>query len=86
MSFPGPQWPSWPPHWPPSPSHSTQEIEHRLTVLEETSDDHDSRHEGHKAKLALHERAILGILGLLFILAQDKMPAIAAVIRGLLIP
>lgn len=68
---------SQPPLQPPA-SHSN-EIEHRLTVIE-------IEQTRHGQKLSLHEKAILGIASSLYILAQDRFPAIAAVIRGLLIP
>jgi len=72
---------STPPHWAasprPSPEHSTKELENRLTHLEIKSEDH-------KERLSIHERAILGILGALYVLAQDKFPAIADLIRGVL--
>ena len=40
----------------------------------------------HRDKLSLHEKAILGLASSLYVLAQDRFPQIAAVIRGLLIP
>lgn len=68
----------WEPSSPPSPQHSP-ELERRLTRLEISS-------EGHTAKLSLHEKAILVLAGSLYILAQDRFPQIASIIRGLLIP
>jgi ABC-type sugar transport system ATPase subunit len=63
-----------------SPQHShSNEIENRLTKLEI-----EGSHHG--AKLTLHERAILGIAGALYVVAQEKFPLIAGAIRGLLIP
>lgn len=71
----------------PSPTSSPQsppssldlETVQRLTRLEIKAD-------RHTAKLSLHERAILGLAGALYVLAQDKFPLVAAAIRGLLIP
>lgn len=73
---------STPPHWNgwpriSQPEHSTKELENRLTHLEISSGEH-------REKLSLHERAILGILGALYVLAQDKFPVLAEVIRGVL--
>lgn len=69
---------SLPPSPPPSPSHSV-EIEHRLTVQEQRQD--------HIAyRLSLHERAILALAGAIYVLAQDKLPAIAAAIVGVVKP
>lgn len=73
-------------------SHSN-ELEHRVTyneaslerILEiqaEMREDHERVAESHSAKLSLHEKAILGIAGVLYILAQDKFPMIAAIIKG----
>ena len=64
-------------------SHSN-EVEHRLTRQEWELEHHQERLEEHAKKLSLHEKAILGILGLLQIVLQDKYPAIAAIIKGLL--
>lgn len=71
----------------PSPTSSPQsppssldlETVQRLTRLEIKADTHTAR-------LSLHERAILGLAGALYVLAQDKFPLVAAAIRGLLIP
>jgi hypothetical protein len=63
--------------------HSTKELENRLTTLEVNSEDHGEEIERHSERLTLHERAILVILGTLYIHAQDKFPAIADLIRGL---
>ena len=68
----------YPPPSPPPASHSV-EIEHRLTVVE-------IEQGKHRDKLSLHEKAILGLASSLYVLAQDRFPQIAAVIRGLLIP
>ena len=73
-------------------SHSN-ELEHRVTKAEslverlaeihdELREDHERVAESHTAKLSLHEKAILGIAGVLYILAQDKFPMIAAIIKG----
>jgi hypothetical protein len=77
-------------HWRPA-EHSTKEIEHRLTVLEQTTDDHEESHQEHfeeidrhSDRLNLHERAILALAGGLYILMQDRFPAIAKLIRDLM--
>lgn len=67
----------WDTSQPPSP-HSN-ELENRLTKLELKSDGHDK-------KLSLHEKAILTIASTVYVIAQDKFPHFAALIRGLLIP
>lgn len=63
--------------------HSTKELENRLTTLEVNSEDYGDQIDQHSERLTLHERAILAIMGSLYILAQDKFPAIADLIRGL---
>jgi hypothetical protein len=76
---------------PLSSEHSTKELEHRLTRLEDAKAMHGEHSEElfqiverHSDKLTLHEKAILGILGALSILLQDKFPKIAALIKGIL--
>ena len=54
-------------------------MEHRLTVIE-------IEQGRHRDKLSLHEKAIIGIASSLYVLAQDKFPLVASIIRGLLIP
>lgn len=51
------------------------EIEHRLTVTEETLERHADR-------MSLHERVMLSLAGGLYILFQDRFPQIAAIIKG----
>jgi hypothetical protein len=63
--------------------HSTKELENRLTTLEVNSEDHGETIDDHSERLTLHERAIIGILGALYIMAQDKFPVIADLLRGL---
>lgn len=69
-----------PPSSPPSPppSHSI-ELEHRLTGLEWESKNHGTR-------LSVLEKAILGLASFLYVVAQDRLPQIAATIRGILLP
>ena len=76
---------------PPSSGHSTIELEHRLTHLEDAKTAHREQSEElfeivekHHEKLTLHEKAILAILGGLGILLQDKFPHLAALIKGAL--
>ena len=81
-----------PPNWTPwqQPSHSN-EIERRLTRAEDTLEHHSDLHEDHEEthsefrnQLAIHEKAILGICGLLLIVLQDKLPAVADILKGLM--
>lgn len=72
-------------HGLPTQSHSI-ETEHRLTKLEVRQESHDQiedRLEAISKRMALHEKAILGILGLLQVVLQDKYPALAAIIKSL---
>ncbi len=69
----------------PTQSHSI-ETEHRLTKLEVRQETHaeiEDRLEAISKRMALHEKAILGILGLLQVVLQDKYPALAAIIKSL---
>ena len=63
----------------PQPAPHSNETERRLTTLE-------LEQSRHSQKLSLHEKAILGLASSMYVLAQDRFPQIAAVIRGLLIP
>ena len=85
---------SWPWSQPASLPHST-EVEHRLTVVETIQEErlktNERRHsditelfERHDRRLNLHEKAILGLGALLQVLMQDKYPALAALIKGLM--
>lgn len=65
---------SSPPSPPPYSQHSP-EIEHRLTVAEK-----DMEHV--RYRMSLHEKAIVALAGGLYVLFQDRFPAIAAAIRG----
>lgn len=62
-----------PPSHPPWPPHST-EVEHRLTIGEKDL-------EQIRYRMSLHERAIIFIFGLLYILLQDKFPELARLIK-----
>lgn len=75
-----------------TPSHSN-ELEHRVThteahierlreIHDELREDHERATQQHSEKLSLHEKAILAMAGVLYIMAQDKFPAIAAIIKG----
>lgn len=72
------QQPNYSPSPPQSLPHST-EIEHRLTVVEE-----DGKHI--KERMSLHERAILALASGLYIVAQERFPQIAQILRGILQP
>ena len=72
-----------------SQSHSL-EVERRMTIGEmelksvrDEQEDQSEQIEALRKKLALHEKAILGILGLLQIVFQDKYPAVAALLKSL---
>lgn len=73
MNLTPPPWPDWRGISPPE--HSAKELEHRLTVL-------DMHQKANSDRLNLHERVLLGILGVLYIIAQDKFPLIAKLIMG----
>lgn len=62
------------PHSSHMPSDRSLETERRLTLLEEQG-------RRHTTKLASHEKAILGLAGGMYVLAQDQFPVVAAVIR-----
>ena len=82
-------WNDW---QPPSPSrpengHSTKEIEHRFTSIEEFARESLADRlklrqiaERHADKLTTHEKAILGILIVLGVLLQEKYPKLAALL------
>ena len=85
-----------PPNSPPSPrpSHSN-EIEHRLTVVETTQierwrsnsqlqQDMTNKIDAQDRRLNLHEKAILAIGAVLQILLQDKYPKLAELIKQVL--
>jgi len=87
-----------PPRWPPQsqPLHSV-EIEHRLTIvesdLEHVAESHEEKHEELEAKhaaltkrMSLHEKATLVLAGAVQVLAQEKYPALARIIRSILTP
>jgi hypothetical protein len=65
--------PPSPPPWSP-PSRPEVENEHRLTVLEKDADHI-------RYRMSLHEKAIIFLAGLLYVLYQDKFPELAKLIR-----
>ena len=85
-----------PPNWPPSqPESHSNEIEHRLTVVETTQIERWRTNEQRRkeqertmrqvlARMSFHERAILAIASGVSVLLQDKWPGLAEMIRGLL--
>ena len=85
-----------PPNFPPSPTPShSNEIEHRLTVVETTQierwranrkiqQDTTDKIEQHDRRLNLHEKAILAIGAVLQILMQEKYPKLAEIIKQVL--
>jgi len=84
--------PGWT-NWPQPSQHSPIDLEHRLTSLESTTEQHGELHEesdrqisAHDRRLNLHEKAILGIFALLQVLMQDKYPALAEAIKKVVMP
>lgn len=77
-------WNGW--HRTLKEEHSPIEIENRFTTLELSANSHEKRIDVHQVRLNLHERCLLGILGALYVLAQDRFPQIGALIRGLIAP
>lgn len=70
-------------------AHSPLEIEHRFTVLETIVEDHTDQHDGHHkthakhdARMSLLEKVVLVLSMSVYIMAQDKFPAIASLVRG----
>ena len=84
-------WNTWLPHSRPEAEHSTKEIEHRFTAIEEfakeSKADRADLHliaERHGEKLSTHERAILCIVIALAVLLQEKFPKLAnLLLKGL---
>ena len=69
----------------PLPSELTdREAEHRLTHLETTAAIHGDRLDDHHQRMSYLEKAIMTIAGGLYVALQDKFPAIAALIKGLI--
>ena len=69
----------------PLPSELTdREAEHRFTHLETTTEQHGIRLDDHHQRMSYLEKAIMTIAGGLYVALQDKFPAIAALIKGLI--
>jgi hypothetical protein len=66
-----------------SPSHSV-EIERRITIQEVHTEAHGDRLAAVEKRMSLHEKAILAIAAVLQVVLQDKYPALAALLKGLL--
>jgi len=67
------------------------ETRERVTRLEVISDHHTDQHGSHfetharhDQRLSLVEKAILALAGSVYILAQDRFPVIAKLLKGLL--
>jgi len=86
--------PRWPPQYPPL--HSV-EIEHRLTIVEndlenvverheEKHEELEEKHEAITKRMSLHEKATLVLAGAVQVLAQEKYPYLAKLIRSVLTP
>lgn len=67
-----------------SGSHSPLELEHRLTIGEMEAEATKEQLAGLQRRMSLVEKAILAILGCLQVLLQDKYPALAALLKGLI--
>ena len=74
-------------HSRPEEEHSTKEIEHRFTSMEEFAKESIADRvelrkiaDHHANKLTTHEKAILGILIVLGVLLQEKYPKLAAIL------
>jgi hypothetical protein len=63
-----------------------REAEHRFTSLEQTTDLHGKRLDDHHQRMSYLEKAIMTIAGGLYVALQDKFPAIAHLIKMVLIP
>lgn len=70
--------------------HSTKEIEHRFTALEEFSEESTSDREDihktlgkHSEKLTFHERVLLGLAITVGTILQDKFPAVAGALASI---
>jgi hypothetical protein len=55
-------------------------------AIEEVDSKHEAKSEAISKRLSIHEKAILLLAGALQIVAQDKYPSIAKIIRGILTP
>ncbi len=67
------------------------ETRERVTRLEVISEHHTDQHKSHykthtkhNQRLSLVEKAILALAGSVYILAQDRFPVIAKLLKGLL--
>jgi hypothetical protein len=83
-------WNRSPPPYNPD-HHSTKEIEHRFTSLEEFSEeskeDRSDIHRTlskHSEKLTFHERVLLGLAITVGAILQDKFPAVASGLASIL--
>lgn len=65
----------WPQSPTPSPRHSELETEHRLTTAEK-----DLEHIAYR--MSLHEKVMVILATGLYVLFQDRFPALAALIKG----
>jgi hypothetical protein len=60
------------------------DIEHRITSNEHQVETLSDQMEDHDRRISLNEKAILGLASAVYILAQDRFPAIAALLRGVI--
>lgn len=67
------------------------ETRERVTRLEVVVDHHSDQHSGHHEthakhdqRLSLVEKAILALAGAVYILAQDRFPMVAKLLKGLI--
>lgn len=74
-----------------SPSYTDVDTRERVTRLEVISDHHTDQHGSHvethakhARRLSLVEKAVLALSGAVYILAQDKFPMVARLLKGLI--
>ena len=65
---------------------SKDRYENVVESAEELDEKYEAKTEALSKRLSLHEKAILVLAGALQILAQDKYPALGAIIRRMLVP
>ena len=70
--------------WSSGGSDHSNEIEHRLTVLELNQDGHAKRHDKTERRVLIHEYVLKGIIWALGSLATTKSGDVAELLIGLL--
>ncbi len=79
-------------HWSGSEPHHPVEVEHRFTLLETAVEHHSEQHDAHRETQSAHgqrisflEKVILALAGAIFIIAQEKFPEVAALLKRILL-